>query len=126
MTTRIDTRPSPGPQRGEIWLIHFDPSVGDEIRKLRRAVVLSLNQIGRLQLRIVVPVTGWDDAYEERPWMVPLEPSRRNGLTKPSAADGFQVKSVSLERFARRVGHLEEPWLEEIAAAVALCVGFSR
>ncbi|HON48735.1 MAG TPA: type II toxin-antitoxin system PemK/MazF family toxin, partial [Kiritimatiellia bacterium] len=29
------------PERGEIWLVRFDPSVGDEIRKERPAVVLS-------------------------------------------------------------------------------------
>jgi mRNA interferase MazF len=38
------------PQRGEVWLIDFDPAVGAEIRKLRPAVVLSVDAIGRLPL----------------------------------------------------------------------------
>jgi len=50
---------APRPKRGEIWLVRFDPSIGAEIRKLRPAVVLSLDKIGRLPLRIVVPVTDW-------------------------------------------------------------------
>jgi mRNA interferase MazF len=29
------------PQRSEIWLINFDPTVGTEIKKIRPAVVLS-------------------------------------------------------------------------------------
>jgi mRNA interferase MazF len=53
----------PGPLRGEVWLVDFDPAVGAEIRKLRPAVVLSLDTIGRLPLRMVVPVTDWKMAY---------------------------------------------------------------
>ena len=30
---------APRPQRGEIWTVQFDPSIGAEIRKLRPAVV---------------------------------------------------------------------------------------
>jgi mRNA interferase MazF len=49
----------PTPRRGEIWLIDFDPAVGAEIRKVRPAVVISIDSIGRLPLRLVVPVTDW-------------------------------------------------------------------
>jgi len=51
------------PKRGEIWLIDFDPAIGAEIRKARPAVVVSLDAIGRLPLRIVVPITDWKPAY---------------------------------------------------------------
>ncbi len=37
------------PQRGEIWMVHFDPSVGAEIRKVRPAVVVSVDTIGLLE-----------------------------------------------------------------------------
>ena len=37
----------PAPKRGEIWLVNFDPAVGGEIRKLRPAVVISLDTIGQ-------------------------------------------------------------------------------
>jgi mRNA interferase MazF len=47
------------PSRGEVWDIRFDPSVGAEIQKIRPAVVISLDSIGRLPLRIVVPITEW-------------------------------------------------------------------
>jgi hypothetical protein len=42
------------PQRGEIWTVQFDPSVGAEIRKHRPAVVCNLNAIGRLPLRMAL------------------------------------------------------------------------
>lgn len=35
------------PKRGEIWLVRFDPSVGDEIKKERPAVVLSSTRLAR-------------------------------------------------------------------------------
>ena len=46
----------PAPSRGEIWLVDFDPSIGSEIRKVRPALVVSLDSIGRLPLRLVVPI----------------------------------------------------------------------
>ena len=35
----------PAPRRGEIWLVDFDPAVGGEIRKIRQAVVMSMDVI---------------------------------------------------------------------------------
>ena len=54
---------APTPARGDIWLIDFDPAVGAEIRKLRSALVISVNAIGRLPLRLVVPITDWKSQY---------------------------------------------------------------
>ncbi len=113
----------PAPVRGEVWWIEFDPTVGSEVRKTRPAVVASVPSVGVLPLRIVVPVTEWDVRWAEVPWMVHLGRGPRNGLAKDSAADCFQVKSLSLERFRSRLGVVTAGEVEEIAAAVALCVG---
>jgi mRNA interferase MazF len=113
------------PTRGELWLVNFDPSVGSEVKKKRPAVVLSIPQIGKLPLRIIVPITEWKERYRRAPWFVQLLPSASNGLTKDSAADGFQVKSVSLNRFVRKMGSLSAAEMDDLAAAVALCIGFN-
>ena len=42
---------APTPSRGEVWLVDFDPAVGAEIQKVRPALVISLDSIGRLPLR---------------------------------------------------------------------------
>ncbi len=55
------------PARGEIWLVNFNPQIGAEIEKLRPAVVVSINAIGRLPLRIVVPITAWSPVYVHSP-----------------------------------------------------------
>lgn len=111
------------PKRGELWLLQFDPTRGSEVRKTRPAVILSPASVGRLPLRIVVPVTGWSPGYGVIPWLVKLAPDRHNNLQKESAADAFQVKSVSVERFTKRLGVVRADDLEEICAAVALCIG---
>ena len=121
MTTPLKTNPTPN--RGEVWWVHFDPSVGSETQKTRPAVVMNVAAVGKLPLRIVVPITGWDSRWTSVPWLVYLKASKRNGLDKDSAADCFQVKSVSLNRFASQMGVLTADEIEQISAAVALCVG---
>lgn len=114
---------APTPKRGEIWLIDFDPAVGAEIRKVRPAVVASVQGIGRLPLRLVVPITDWKLAYASYPWFVALPATQANGLIKDSGADAFQTKSVSLSRFAQHLGEVTTAQMDEIAEAIALCVG---
>ena len=119
MTCQSTTEPA----RGEVWSIRFDPATGAEMGKIRPAVVVSLPSIGRLPLRIVVPLTAWEPHYASVPWLVYLKPAKQNGLSKKSAADCFQVKSVSLKRFIAKLGDLRAEDIEEISAAIALCVG---
>jgi mRNA interferase MazF len=114
---------NPIPLRGEVWRIRFDPAQGDEIKKIRTAVVISENAVGRLRLKIVVPITEWKTRYASFPWFVFLAPTPTNGLTKHSGADAFQVKSVSEARFLDRLGELAPSELDDIANAIATCVG---
>jgi len=111
------------PVRGDVWLVRFNPQVGAEIEKTRPAVVISIDAVGKLPLRIVVPVTAWASDYARAPWMIQLRPTDGNGLSKASAADAFQVKSVSLRRFDRRLGRVTPDQLDAIAQAAAVCVG---
>lgn len=117
MTTR------PRPRRGEVWLVSFDPAVGAEIRKRRPAVVISMDGVGALPLRVVVPLTSWQAHYANASWFVHVPASTLNGLANDSGADAFQVKSVSESRFLKLLGQVTISQLDDIAAAVALCVG---
>lgn len=115
---------TPSPNRGEVWMVRFDPQVAEEIGKLRPAAVVSIPGVGRLPLRIVVPLTDWKPHYSRYPWFVQVAPTPANGLTKDSGADAFQVKSVALRRFQTQIGVLTSSQADDIAAAIALCVGF--
>jgi mRNA interferase MazF len=104
-------------------MVSFDPTVGAEIRKLRPAIVVTAAGIGSLPLQIVVPVTDWRPHYACASWFVSVPASAANGLSKDSGADAFQVKSVSENRFLRRLGEVTSQQLDDIAGAIALCVG---
>ena len=100
--------------RGEIWLIDLDPTIGQEIQKARPAVIVNTNNLAILNLRIIVPITGWDDKFEHTTWFVKLIPNDTNKLNKDSAADAFQVRSVSTQRFIKKIGNVSQFELEEI------------
>jgi len=106
-------------RRGEVWLINLDPTVGSEIQKTRPAVIVNDDAIGILPLRVIVPITAWQDRYAVAPWMVRLEPETTNGLDKPSAADAFQVRSVSHVRFVRQLDTVSAQALQDITRALA-------
>lgn len=110
-------------QRGEVWLINLDPTIGAEIKKSRPAIIVNDDAIGILPLKVIVPVTEWKEHYTAAPWLVRLLPNSENGLEKPSAADAFQIRSVSQQRFVRRLGRLSDAALKAIAEA--LCVVLS-
>ncbi len=106
-------------RQGEVWLVDFAPQIGQEISKRRPALIVSNNSIGRLRLKIVVPIT--DPATNIQSWHVPLTPDATNGLTKESIADCFQVKSISHDRFldAKPLGLLREEDMDEVKICLA-------
>lgn len=106
------------PSRGEMWLVNLDPTIGDEIRKMRPAVVVSRDTLGILALRVVVPVTGWQDRFAGSDWLVRLNPTVANGLDKTSAADAFQVRSISARRFVRLLGRLNDEEMRRLSAGL--------
>jgi mRNA interferase MazF len=81
--------------RSEIWVINLEPTIGSEIKKTRPVVIVNDDKLGNLPLKIIVPLTDWKDKYENVPWMVKIDFDKENNLTKKSAADCFQISSVS-------------------------------
>lgn len=111
--------------RGEVWNVDFDPTVGQEIQKLRPAVVMDIAAAWRFCLHIVVPLTSWQNRFVNEFWMIELLPTTSNGLANPSFANAFQIKSVSEDRFQNRLGVITPAQIDEIAAAVVLCIGYN-
>lgn len=114
--------PTTEPKRSEIWLVRLQPTIGDEIGKIRPCVVMSGEDIGRLALRMIVPITEWKTSYAHYVWMTRLDPDADNGLSKPSSADAFQLRSASLQRFVSRIGLLAKEQTERIKEAIEICV----
>jgi mRNA interferase MazF len=106
--------------RGDIWLVDLDPTVGAEMRKLRPAVIVGDESVGLLPLRVIVPITEWKPHFGLTAWMVRLDPTADNGLAKTSAADTFQIRSVAVQRFRRPLGMVSEAAMREITAALTV------
>ncbi len=62
--------------------------------------------------------------YAQVPWKVRITPDAKNKLSKVSAADCFQVRSISEHRFTERVGVVSatvmEPIREGLAAVLSI------
>ncbi len=112
------------PERGKIWEVRFDPSEGDEIKKRRPAVVMNVKNAGRMALHIITPITAWQPQFVRYFWMTKLDPTSTNGLAKASAADAFQVKSLSIGRFQRKLGVATPDQMARIATAIVFCIGY--
>ena len=112
----------PDPKRGEIWIVEMDPARGSELRKTRPVVVLSSDTIRSLAVRVVVPITGWQEPFRLSPWKIKVESDSRNGLDKLSAADALQVRCVSTDRFLSRRGTLPPSVVDEIVDGVHYCI----
>mgnify|MGYP006286394941 CR=1 FL=1 len=101
-------------KQSEVWILNLDPTIGAEIKKTRPVIVVNDDALGKLPLKVIVPVTDWKEKYSIAPWMIKIEPDSSNGLSKDSAADCFQVRSVSKDRFVRKIGQVPDIVLDDI------------
>lgn len=110
-------------QRGEVWWVDFDLAKGSEKQKTRPAVIVSIDGIGKLPIRVVVPLTDCKDRYNDYHWMVIVVQDKQNNLTKLSAADCLQVRSVDTLRFIEKIGDVRPGVMEDIQAALTMVLG---
>lgn len=113
------------PRRGDVWLVNLDPTIGVEMKKTRPALVISSDAVGKLPLKLIVPITDWKDNFAGNLWHVRIDPDSKNGLLKPSAADALQIRCVDQRRLVKRLGRLDAQKLEDVAAAIAAIVEYA-
>jgi mRNA interferase MazF len=82
--------------------------------------------MGTLRLKVIVPITGWNEAFAQVPWMVQIEPTNETGLSKLSAADTFQIRSVSKQRLIKQIGVLPAPTMREIGRSIAIVLNIGE
>jgi mRNA interferase MazF len=111
-------------QRGDIWLVNLEPTIGAEIRKTRPVVVVSSNAVGTLPLRLVAPLTEWKERLAANLWHVKLVPDRANRLDKTSAVDALQLRGVDIQRFVHKLGHVSPATMRSIVEAIAIVIEY--
>lgn len=114
----------PQPKRGEVWWVKPGKTAGAELQKKRPYVVLSADAMGNVPVKIVVPLKTWQDRFAGWDWVVRIEPTQANGLTRVEAADVMQVKSFDTGRFVDWQGRLSASELADITAALAIVVEY--
>src|SRR5271169_758837 len=93
--------------RGEIYLVSFDPTVGHEIKKTRPALIIQ-NDIGNRYslLTIVAAITSRISPFAY-PVEVLIDASRSNGLDVRSSIRLDQVRTVDRQRLIKRLGAID-------------------
>ena len=112
-------------KQGDVWLVDLNPTIGAEIKKTRPAVIVNDDQLGKLPLKIIVPITEWKEHYDIASWMVEIEASPENGLAKKSAIDCFQIRCISENRLIKQIGHIMFSEFLQIQEAIIKVIGYS-
>ena len=106
--------------RGEIWWVEFDPSVGSEIRKTRPVVIISNDSANRNLARVVViPLTSNVDRQYPGEALVTLD-------GKPSKVMADQVMAADKSRLKNQLGALTKADMQAVEDAIRIHFGMPK
>jgi mRNA interferase MazF len=110
---------TPEARQGEVWDAVLDPVRGHEQAGGRPCVVISVDSLGTgpTELAIVVPVTTKPKARIE----VEIQPPE-GGVTDPSYAMPYQVRTLSRGRLVRKRGTVRDETLREVIGRVSVLI----
>ena len=95
--------------RGDVYLVHLDPTLGSEIQKTRPCLVVSPDELNDcLNTVIIAPMTTAAHAY---PWRVKCRFQNRSGFVVID-----QLRTVDSKRLVKHLGHLSSPAVREVLA----------
>ncbi len=104
--------------RGEIWLLNFEPRRGSEQRGFRPAIIVQTdlgNHAPGARTTIVVPLTTSDRPFV---FYIPVPKTKATGLPAPSWANCTQLFTVDKDRLVKRLGKVESGVIKDIGEAL--------
>lgn len=105
------------PNRGEIWLVNFNPGRGSEQKGIRPALIVQ-NDVGNkyAATTIIAAITTTIKIY---PITVLLK-AKTAGLSKDSMVNCAQILTVDKSRLKRKLGKLRQETMIQVEKA--LCI----
>ena len=102
------------PQRGDIFWVNLNPTLGSEINKIRPAVIISNNVGNEFSQRVIIaPITS--KATKIFPFEVKINLGNINGKILLD-----QIRSIDKIRLNKKVTSCDSAILEEIDSALKL------
>jgi mRNA interferase MazF len=107
-------------ERGDVYWVNFEPSLGGEVKKVRPAIVLSNNAANTHLNRVqVVPITSNTERLYPGEAFITLNAEKRKAMSD-------QLTTASKQRIGRRIGALSTEDLGSVEDAVLLQLGIVR
>ncbi|MGB4782851.1 type II toxin-antitoxin system PemK/MazF family toxin [Candidatus Methylomirabilis sp.] len=98
--------------RGDVWWVNFEPSIGGEIRKKRPAIIVSNNAANKFLNRVqVIPITSNTDR---------LFPSEAYVIVagKKGKAMADQLATVNKQRLSKRIDSISDDEMNMVVEAI--------
>ncbi|MGA3069798.1 MAG: type II toxin-antitoxin system PemK/MazF family toxin [Terracidiphilus sp.] len=106
-------------ERGDVYWVSFDPSLGGEIQKTRPAIVLSNNAANLVMNRIqVVPITSKTNRVYPGEALIEIRGEIRKAI-------GSQLTTASKQRLGAKLGVLSSADITRVEAAIAVQLGLN-
>lgn len=86
---------------------------------------MSSNAINGLPIRLVAPITSFQEKHLQRIWAVPIDATGSTGLVNKSTIITEQSRCVALERFVRIQGVVSPIVMEELDIALKTVLDLS-
>ncbi len=106
-------------QRGQLWLVNCDPSVGHEYQKIRPVLVIQQNRyIPLSNLLTVIPLSSQTAKSVALDLLIPKD--AQNHLMKDSLVKTYQISSFDESRFIKYIGHLNTTQMNQVDTQIHL------
>lgn len=113
------------PQRGEVCLVNFDPTIGSEIRKTRPALIIQNDVANQYSPITIVAAITSHSGKRLYPTEVLIK-AEEAGLDMDSLVLLNQIRSIDRRRLVKRIGKVTSATMERVDYALQISLGLVK